>query len=132
MILVDTSVLIGFLRGTTGRQIDKFTEIIKNEIPFGINNFIYQEVLQGAKTIKEFNLLKEYLGSQKFYTLQHGRKSYESAAQLYLRCRNNGITVHSTIDMLIAQTAIENSLYILHDDRDFSLIATVEPRLKEY
>ncbi|WP_273702561.1 hypothetical protein [Thermoanaerobacter sp. A7A] len=36
------------------------------------------------------------------------------------------------IDLLIAQTAIENNLYLLHDDKDFSLIAQVDERLKEY
>ncbi|MEQ6358376.1 hypothetical protein SAMN04244560_00243 [Thermoanaerobacter thermohydrosulfuricus] len=43
-----------------------------------------------------------------------------------------GITIRSTIDLLIAQTAIENNLYLLHDDKDFSLIAQVDERLKEY
>ncbi|HHY79050.1 MAG TPA: PIN domain nuclease [Thermoanaerobacter sp.] len=43
-----------------------------------------------------------------------------------------GITIRSTIDLLIAQTAIENNLYLLHDDKTFSLIAQVDERLKEY
>lgn len=132
MILVDTSVMIAFLKGIKNQQTDKLETIIENELPFGINDFIYQEVLQGAKTEKEFNLLKEYLGTQRFFALKHGRKSYEMAAELYFKCRKNGITVRSTIDLLIAQVAIENDLYLLHDDRDFSLIASIEPKLKEY
>lgn len=64
--------------------------------------------------------------------MKYGRKSYEMAAELYFKCRKNGIAVRSNIDLLIAQTAIENDLYLLHDDRDFSLIASIEPKLKEY
>ncbi|MBZ4656151.1 MAG: hypothetical protein PWQ97_1777, partial [Tepidanaerobacteraceae bacterium] len=41
-------------------------------------------------------------------------------------------TIRSTIDLLIAETAIENNLYLLHDDDVFSLIAQVDERLKEY
>jgi predicted nucleic acid-binding protein len=36
-----------------------------------------------------------------------------------LLCRNAGITIPSTIDLLIAQTAIEHSLFLLHNDKDF-------------
>lgn len=132
MILVDTSVLISFLKGTRNEQEKKLEDILENNIPFGINKFIYQEILQGAKTEKEFELIKEYLGSQKFYNLKNGIKSYESAAKLYFKCRKNGITVRSTIDLLIAETAIENNLYLLHDDKDFSNFAKIDIRLKEY
>lgn len=132
MILVDTSVLIAFLKGINNEQVDKFESIVKKGLPFGINKFIYQEVLQGAKTEKEFETLKEYLSSQKFFDLRHGVKSYEMAAKLYFKCRKKGITIRSTIDLLIAQTAIENDLYLLHDDNDFTLIAKVDQRLKEY
>ncbi|MBE3592172.1 MAG: PIN domain nuclease [Thermoanaerobacter sp.] len=132
MILVDTSVLISFLKGIENEKVKKFEEIIQNNIPFGINNFIYQELLQGAKTENEFNLIKEYLATQKFYDLKYGTKSYENAAKLYSKCKKKGITIRSTIDLLIAETAIENNLYLLHDDKDFSLIAQVDERLKEY
>jgi predicted nucleic acid-binding protein len=33
--------------------------------------------------------------------------------------------INSTIDCLIAQTAIENNLYLLHNDSDFDNIAKV-------
>ncbi|MGI1691820.1 type II toxin-antitoxin system VapC family toxin [Thermoanaerobacter uzonensis] len=132
MILVDTSVLISFLKGIENKKVKKFEEIIQNNIPFGINNFIYQELLQGTKTENEFNLIKEYLSTQKFYDLKYDIKSYENAAKLYFKCKKKGITIRSTIDLLIAETAIENNLYLLHDDKDFSLIAQVDERLKEY
>lgn len=132
MILVDTSVLIDFFKGNTNEKVEKFEWILKNKIPFGITYLIYQEILQGAKNEKEFELLKEYLSTQRFYELTKGKKSYEEAALLYFKCKKRGINLRSTVDVIIAQIAIENNLYLLHNDRDYSKIAEVENRLKEY
>ncbi|AYO32049.1 PIN domain nuclease [Biomaibacter acetigenes] len=132
MVLVDTSVLISYFKGINNKSTEKFQYILSNNIPFGINNFIYQELLQGAASEKDFNKLKEYLDTQRFYELRHGKKSYEEAARMYFRCRKAGITVRSTIDLLIAQTAIENDLLLLHNDRDFYNIADVIKELKLY
>jgi predicted nucleic acid-binding protein len=48
-----------------------------------------------------------------------------SAARMYFRCRKKGMTINSTVDCLIAQTAIENNSYLLHNDSDFDNIAKV-------
>jgi predicted nucleic acid-binding protein len=55
-----------------------------------------------------------------FYELEYGRQSFENAALLYTHCRNKRITIRSTLDVLIAEIALENSLYILHDDNDYT------------
>lgn len=81
--------------------------------------------MQGVKTDKEFRMIKEYLGSQRFYVLKDAKRSYEEAAMIYYKCRKRGITIGSTIDCLIAQTAIENNLLLLHDDKDFERMAGV-------
>ena len=132
MILVDTSVMISFLSGKVNVQTEKFEFILKNEIRYGINNYIYQELLQGARTEEEFTILKEYLETQIFYELLHGRNSYLNAAVLYSKCRRSGITVRSTIDLLIVETAIENELLLLHNDNDFINIAKVAKKLEFY
>jgi predicted nucleic acid-binding protein len=48
---------------------------------------------------------------------------------LYFTLRRKGITPRSTIDMLIALTAIEFNLLLLHDDRDFDVMAEHIPEL---
>ena len=123
MILVDTSVLIDFFKGNENEQCKKFKTVITRNIPFGINSVIYQEVLQGAPSDKEYKLLNEYLSTQTFYHLRNPVQSYAEAASIYIMCRKKGITVRSTIDCIIAQTAIEHDLYLLHNDRDFEAIA---------
>jgi predicted nucleic acid-binding protein len=49
MILADTSVLIDFLQGRETESGHRLKTVLQQGILFGINSFIYQEVLQGAK-----------------------------------------------------------------------------------
>lgn len=132
MILVDTSVLIGFLRNQANTQIELLEDILDKRIPWGINEFIYQEILQGARDEKEFAKLKEYFDTVPVYALRYGKRSFERAAMLNVLCRRSGVTVRSTIDLLIAETAIENDLALLHNDDDFEHIARVVPELRIY
>jgi len=130
MILIDTSILIGYFKGQKGEPYDKLDSLIDQSIPVGICNQVYQEVLQGAKNEKEFGILKEYLSAIDSYDLRYGKKSYENAAWMYFKCRKAGITPRSTIDLIIAQTAIDNNLLLLHNDNDFVIISRVIPELK--
>lgn len=132
MVLVDTSVLVNFFKGINNEKEIIFENILEKGILFGINNLIYTELLQGAKNNEEFDLLDLYLSSQRFYDLRNGKGSYRKAASIFRKCRGKGVTVRSTIDLLIAQTAIDNDLYLLHDDKDFTNIANIENKLKIY
>jgi len=76
--------------------------------------------------------LKEYLDTLPFYDLRYGKTSFEHTALMYINCRKKGITIKSTLDLIIAEIAIENNLYLLHDDMDFSNIARVNKNLKVY
>ena len=130
MILVDTSILVDYFRSSTSVASDQFEAILKWKLPFGIDLYIYQELLQGSRSDKDFQTLKKYLDSQKFYGLLHGKESHAKAARLYMKCRKNGITVRGMVDMIIVQTAIENDLLLLHNDRDYTAIAQIETQLK--
>ena len=132
MVLVDTSVLIDFLRKTDNKKVEKFRHVLSMEIPFGINFYIYQELLQGVDLEKDYEELKKYLDTQRFYRLQRGKDSYSDAARIYLDCRKKGFTISSTIDCLIVQTAIENDLLLLHNDSDFDHIGKIIRKLRIY
>jgi len=123
MYLIDTSVLIDFFKGKETKQSKKLEKIIVNKIPFGISIFTYQELLQGAKDEKEFEKLKQYLSTQKIYYPTH--ETFEASAYLFFSCRKKGVTIRSTIDTLIATTAMENGLILLCSDRDFEYITRV-------
>jgi predicted nucleic acid-binding protein len=127
MILVDTSVLIDFFKGVKTEGSRKFETVLQRGMPFGINSFIFQEVLQGAASEKEFSLLRQYLSTQRFYHLKDPVESFVKAARLYMECRKKGITIRSTIDCLIAETVLEHDLRLLHNDNDFVAMSQVIP-----
>ena len=86
--------------------------------------------MQGSKDEKEFSTLKSYLKYILLYSLKLDVQSFENAAQLNFRCRRKGITIRSTIDLLIAETAIENNIALLHDDENYVNMSKVITELK--
>lgn len=130
MILVDTSVLIGYLKGQDDARTLLFDELQTRKIPFGISPYTLQEVLQGARNEEDYQRLWEYLSTQIIYFLPEEISTYEKAARLYFDLRRKGLTPRSTIDILIALTALEHKLMLLHNDRDFDLMAEQMEELK--
>jgi predicted nucleic acid-binding protein len=131
MILVDTSVLIDFFKGSKNEAASRFKLILEQGLNFGITSHIFQEVLQGAKSEKEYNLLRRYLETQRFFQPKDPVDSFAEAARIFFQSRKRGLTIRSTIDCLIAQIALEHDLLLLHNDQDFHLMANVIP-LKIY
>jgi predicted nucleic acid-binding protein len=121
---------IDFFRKNKNHATEYFNKILEQKIPYFITGFIYQEVLQGAKDEKQFNLLQEYLSTQRFIHPKNPVSTFQEAAAIYFRCRKKGLTIRSTLDCLIAQLAIENNLILIHNDKDFLNIHKVEPHLQ--
>jgi hypothetical protein len=132
MYLVDTSVWIDYLREKSNQATQYFAGILEKNISFGITGVIYQEILQGAKSINDFKKLTTYLSTQYFFHPADPIYTYESSAKLYFDCRRKGLTPRSSIDCLIAQIAIEHNLILLHNDKDYDLIQQVAPKLALY
>jgi predicted nucleic acid-binding protein len=130
MILVDTSVVIDLLNGTENPKVAWFRAALHMGLAYGFSIFSYLEVLQGAKNEKDYGHLKNYMSAQKYYALPTGLPAYEETAKLYRHLRKKGKTIRSTIDLLIAQTAIHYDLHLLHNDRDFDILADDVPALK--
>jgi predicted nucleic acid-binding protein len=128
--LVDTSVWIDSLRQVDNAPARYFRSLIADRAPYGITGVIYQEVLQGARGEQDFEQLRSHLGSLTFWHPLDPVETYAEAADLYRRCRVRGVTVRSTLDCLIARLAIEHGLLLVHNDRDFDHISSVEPGLK--
>ncbi len=128
MVLVDTTVWIALLRNAAGPVVERLRSILE-EGDAAVAPVIVQEIVQGARDQAAFRVLQ-----RRFATLPvlEGRSAVETAVEagrLYARCRWAGITPRSPHDCLIAQIAIEHNVPLLHDDRDFELLAQVEPRL---
>ena len=52
-----------------------------------------------------------------------GLADFESAAELYRLCRSRGATVRKLMDCLIAAVAIREKVTVLHNDRDYEVLA---------
>ena len=131
MYLVDTSVWIDYIQGRQTAAVELLDELLQNPLAVNLNDQIYLEILQGAKSGESFDTLKRYFSGQRFTNFEDSRESHASAARLYFDCRRKGITVRSSIDCLIAQCALENELVLLHQDRDYIKIQSVVPGLKQ-
>lgn len=130
MVLVDSSVLINYLNNKDDDQTRIIDFFIDNHVPFGINNFIYEEILQGAVDEWNFKKMKDILDSFIFYDLKKEKQSYVDAAKIMFKCRKAGFSIRSTVDCLIAQSAIENNVMLLHNDSDFTNMAKIIPELQ--
>lgn len=131
MYLVDTSVWIDYIQGRDTESVSFLDELLKNPLAVGITDLIYMEILQGAKDQKSLDQLCRYFSGQRFYRFTDPEPSHACAAQIYFDCRRQGVTVRSTLDCLIAQSAIEHELILLHHDRDFKQMAEIVPALRQ-
>jgi predicted nucleic acid-binding protein len=132
MVLVDTSVWIEYLGSRPGVAAQRLDELAATGAPFALAPVILQEILQGARSEREFARLRRNLCSQRFLYPLDPIESHVAAADIYARCRRAGLTIRSTIDCLIAQIAIENQAALLHRDADYDRIAHIVPKLRIY
>lgn len=123
-ILVDSSVWIDFFNGVPSPPEVILHDLLEAEDPLCLSNIILAETLQGFKEDRDFESAKSHLLTFPVYSLATP-EGYVRAAQLYRKCRKRGLTIRNTVDCLIAQTAIEHRLILLHNDSDFDRIATV-------
>jgi len=127
LIVVDSSVLIDLLKGINSPATDRLQDLEREGVLFSVPVVCFQEVLQGAKDEREWNLLSEYLGSQDLLLSSDPVSTHRDAARIFYECRRKGITIRSTADCFIAQLTLEHDGTLLHDDGDFEQIRQVRP-----
>src|SRR5580700_337993 len=128
-MLVDSSVWIAYLRSDNLIEVELLNQALEHGEPIWLAPPILQEVLQGADSPDRFTRWDRVLGDLPMMIAPDSREAARSAAHLYARCRWAGVTPRSANDCLIATHAINASMPLLHRNRDFGLIACVEPKL---
>jgi len=123
MILLDTSALIEFLNRTGSRHDKEIEYLLTNDADVAIAEITLTEALQGIRNERDYHEVRAALMTLPILSLK-SHDSYIKAADLYRICRAKGLTIRSTIDLLIAQTAIEHNAELIHNDRDFESIAS--------
>lgn len=118
MILVDSSVWIDYFKDVRSAETTKLDALLgAEEIVSG--DLIVAEVLQGVRSEREFNLVRQTMtGTMRVFTLA-GEDVAVQAARNYRYLRTQGVTIRKTIDSIIATYCIENRVPLLFSDRDF-------------
>ena len=127
MIVIDPSVLIDLLKGTETPATDRLQDLERDRILFSVPVPCYQEVLQGARDEKEWQILSEYLGSQYLLLSADPISTHRGASRIFYDCRRKGVTIRNSADCFIAQLVLEQDGVLLHDDEDFERIRQVRP-----
>jgi hypothetical protein len=127
MIVVDTSVLIDYLKGDATPAVERLVQIEADEIPFHIPVICFQEILQGARSRSEWRVLDEYLSSQRLLVPESPVELHREAGRIFFDGRRRGLTIRSTVDCLIAAQTLQAGATLLHDDSDFDHIAKLRP-----
>lgn len=129
VMIAPTAVWIDLLRGTETAAVSRLRRLL-DEGRAVTTPVVVQELLQGASNPASLQRLHEHFLSLPMVEPLPGGLTYAAAGGLYVRCRWQGVTPRSPHDCLIAQTAIDHGLPLLHDDRDFGALAQVDPRLQ--
>ena len=121
MILVDTSVWIDYLNASPSKEADYLDELIEKAEPIVICPIIFQEILQGISSDKEYSKVKEQL---LYFPLLRADplEAAIGAANIFRKLRKKGITIRKSNDCLIAWYAINAGASILQKNSDFPQI----------
>lgn len=117
MIVVDSSVWIGYFRGSSTDAVTLLDQLL-SEDTVAIGDLCLAEVLQGFPTERDAARATELFSVVDVISLG-GRDAAVQAAAHYRGLRRLGITVRGTVDALIATACIRDGHTLLHDDRDF-------------
>lgn len=119
MILVDSSVWIDYLRGTSEPAAARLDRLLaEGEETLLLGDLILMEVLRGCRSDREYERVLKVVSPLECVTLG-GRAIAVKAAQNYRALLRRGVTVSKSVDLLIATWCIEERCALLQDDRDF-------------
>jgi predicted nucleic acid-binding protein len=123
VILVDTSVWIGFFRQSSDLDLEAVVDLeeVVTCLP------VLQEVLQGFDDQRAYHLAREAMLAFPMVESPISEEVFQIAIDLYRSARRAGLTVRSSVDCLIAACALRSTLTVLHRDRDFDSLAQISP-----
>ncbi len=121
MTLVDTSIWIEVFRKRRTLDIEAIVPL--DEVATCLP--VIQEVLQGFAAETAYRIARDSLFDLAVLDDPIDAGLVEDAVALYRAARRQGLTVRSSVDCLIAATALRHDVEVLHRDRDFAALARV-------
>ena len=86
---------------------------------------VYQEILHGIRDEAAFRSVRSIIRVADFVENPLTMGLYDQAISLYRRARQQGLTIRSSVDCLIAACALKHNLTVLHRDRDYEAIGQI-------
>lgn len=95
----------------------RFRSLIETEALL-VGDLILCEVLRGTQSEAQAGMIEAIMREFGVVALSDPDLAGKAAAN-YRRLRRNGITIRSTVDLIIGTFCIERGHMLLHSDRDF-------------
>lgn len=117
--LVDTTIWVKYLRGLDLSLKSRISSLVLEE-RVHTSEIIIMEILRGAKSDKEYNMLY-----QDFLALPQLKINYdvwEIAWKTAYKLRKVGVSIPIT-DVIISSVAMYNKCTLMHSDKHFNLLA---------
>lgn len=121
MTLVDTSAWIDFFAAREAVHVERLERLLEEDSGVAICGINLTEILQGLPDEASALRVRRYL--EPLILLPMDESVFVAAASLYRQLRAKGVTVRKTNDCIIAATAMAHDCALLHNDRDFVLMA---------
>lgn len=130
MYLLDTSAWIEYLRDTnsdTCNEVDRLYHADPSEV--GMTEPVMMELLAGPTNPRAIAQIEKLITGLPLLPVD-AFVDYRAAATAARAVRQSGNTVRSIVDSLIAAVAARTGATLVHQDRDFELLAEVLPDLR--
>ncbi|HYN59442.1 MAG TPA: PIN domain nuclease [Rubrivivax sp.] len=119
MLVVDSSVWIGFFNGARRPAIESLAQLLDHgEVQIVVPDLVLYEVLRGFRLERDLRSARQLMESLDVEASVEPSLAV-AAAEHYRSLRTHGHTVRGAIDVLVATFCIERDYALLHDDRDF-------------
>jgi predicted nucleic acid-binding protein len=119
VLVVDSSVWIDFFNAADEPAAQLLEQLLeRGEVRLVVPDLVLFEVLRGFRHEKDFRQARLLMQTLSVESVG-GADMVLAAAQHYRSLRDQGITVRSPIDVLVASFCIERDYALLHRDRDF-------------
>jgi predicted nucleic acid-binding protein len=123
MLVVDSSVWIDFFNDRDTAACDELSRLLDDgRTRLIVPDLVLYEVLRGFRHERELRHARLLMQTFNIEPCSDEDISL-AAAEHYRHLRARGITVRSSIDVLVATFCIERDYLLLHNDRDYDAIA---------
>lgn len=126
MILVDSSVWIGYLRDDATPAVEALASLLSDPAQVGITEPVMMELLAGARRPNELRIAEAVVNGLPRIPLAPATDLLD-AASLSRASAMNGHPIRSMVDCMIAAVAIRRAVPLLQQDRDFTFLAEISP-----